>query len=456
MTLLVVVLTVLLALLFEVVAMDPKLKELYEKRAKAYETMKALMKKADDEKRDLTAEEDGQWNAIDADIEKLTADIEKRERLAAVNRTLEEIRPPAPPRPVPAPTGDVRGSREGESESAEEREARKKEESEAFFAWVRYGMDGLDQNQRQMLKRNRTFVRPSDLPPEVRAQAVGTDSAGGYLVPEGFSGELEKTLKAFGGVRAVARAFPTPDGADIPWPTVDDTSNVGELLGENSAAASQDVTFGAVILKAFKYSSKVVLVPMEMLQDSFFDVGALLRDLLAERIGRITTTHFTTGGGVGMPQGVTIGISAGKTGITGQTTSIIYDDIVDMEHSVNSMYRSSATWMFADSTLKALKKIKDTTGRPIWMPGLVVGQPPTINGYPYVINDDVAAMAANAKSLLFGNFAKFIVRDVMAITLLRLVERYAEYGQVGFIAFSRHDSRYINTGAVKYYANSAT
>lgn len=435
--------------------MDVKLKALYDQRAKLYEDMKALMKKADGENRELTAEEDSKWNQMDADLEKLSADIEKRERMDRVNSILSAPRTPATPPNIPAPVGNIRGQND-DQESAEQREQRKKEESEAFFSWVRFGMDGLSPEQRNLLKRNRTFVKPAELPPEVRAQAVGTDSAGGYLVPEGFSGELEKTLKAYGGVRSVARSFPTPDGSDIPWPTVDDTSNVGELLGENSAAASQDVTFGAVILKAFKYSSKVVLCPIEFLQDSFFDVGALLRDLLAERIGRITNTHFTTGGGVGMPQGVTIGISAGKTGISGQTTSVIYDDIVDMEHSVNSAYRSGARWMFADTTLKALKKIKDTTGRPIWMPGMVAGEPSTINGYPYVINDDVAAMAANAKSILFGNFSKFIVRDVMAITLLRLVERYAEYGQVGFIAFSRHDSRYINTGAVKYYANSAT
>jgi HK97 family phage major capsid protein len=439
-------------------AMDAKLKELYDKRAGLFEKMKALMKKADDEKRDMNAEEEGQWNAMDQDVEAITRDIEKREKLASISNALSVVRPPAVvPTSAPAPVSDFRMRGNGEEgETEDQKKERLDKEMEVWRSWVRFGESVLDQEQRKYLKRYRTFMKPSDLPPEIRAQATQSDAAGGYLVPEGFSGQLEKALKAYGGVRSVARAFPTPDGADIPWPTVDDTANVGELLGENSQAAAQDVVFGSVILKAFKYSSKIVLVPIELLQDSFFNVDDLLRDLLTERIGRITNTHFTTGGGTGMPQGVVTASGSGKVGLSGQTTSIIYDDIVDMEHSVNSAYRSGASWMFADTTLKALKKIKDTTGRPIWMPGLVAGEPSTINGYGYTINDDMAAMAANAKSILFGNFSKFVVRDVLAVTLLRLVERYAEFGQVGFIAFSRHDSRAINSAALKYYQNSAT
>lgn len=438
--------------------MDAILRSLYEKRTKLFEDMKALMAKADAEKREMNADEDGQWNKMDQEIDKLTADIEKREKLASVSTLLSSPRPALVPAPQPSPAADIRGLGSDANESAEQRTARIAEEMDVFRSWVRFGTEVLTPEQQKMLKRLRTFVKPGDLPPELRAQG-STTTAGGYLIPQGFSGELEKALKAFGGVRSVARAFPTPEGNDIPWPTVDDTANVGELLAENSQAASQDVTFGQIVLKAYKYSSKVVLVPLELLQDSFFNVDDLLRDLLTERIGRITNTHFTTGTGTGQPKGVVTESGSGKVGLSGQTTTVIYDDIVDLEHSVNAAYRSGASFMFADSTLKALKKVKDTTGRPIWapgFPGFSNAAPSTIMGYPYTINEDMAVMAANAKSILFGNFSKYVVRDVMAITLLRLVERYAEFGQVGFIAFSRHDARAIQPAALKYYANSAT
>ena len=280
-------------------------------------------------------------------------------------------------------------------------------------------------------------------------------------MPEGFAGEFDKALKAFGGIRQVARMFPTPDGRDIPWPTVDDTANVGELLGENVAAAEQDVAFGQVVLKAFKYSSKIVLVSMELLQDSFFDIGTILNDLLAERIGRITNTHFTLGTGSGQPQGVVVAAGLGKTGASGQTTTLIQEDIIDLEHSVDPLYRPGCSYMLADSTLKAIKKLKDSTGRWLFQANneasLAAGnQGPNINGYPFTVNQDIAAMAASAKSVLFGNFGKYVVRDVREFALLRLQERYAEKGQVGFIAFTRHDGRAINANAIKYYINAAS
>ena len=119
--------------------------------------------------------------------------------------------------------------------------------------------------------------------------------------------------------------------------------------------------------------------------------------------------------------------------------------------------------MFADSTLKALKKIKipqfsgDTNGMPLWQPGLVQGQPDRILGYPFVINQDVAAMAASAKAIVFGDLSKYLIRDVRDVTLLRLDERYAENHQVAFLAFSRHDGDLLDAGTdpVKLFVNPA-
>jgi HK97 family phage major capsid protein len=430
------------------------LRELLDLRSKLVDQMRALVDLSEQEGRGgkLSGEEDAKFNVLDDEMEKVSRQIERREKVESAERAMAlSANPTAPP---------ALETRRGRSPLNPEE--RKKGENKAFEQWVRFGFDGLDTEQRQIMAVRRTMIAASELPDEIRAQGVGTGAGGGYTVPQGFSEELEKALKAFGGMRQAARLFPTPRGNDIPWPTVDDTSNVGELLAENIAAAIQDVAFGQVILKAYKYSSKMVQVSMELLQDSFFDIGTILRDLLAERIGRITNTHFTTGDNTGKPQGVVTGSTVGKVGIVGQTTSVIYDDLVDLEHSVDPLYRPGAIFMMADSTLKVIKKLKDSAGRPIWQPGLTAslqtGQEAfnSILGYPYVINQDMAVMAANAKSILFGNFSKYIIRDVREFTLLRLEERYAEYGQVGFLAFTRSDGRYINTAAVKHYANSAT
>jgi HK97 family phage major capsid protein len=435
------------------------IREMCEARSKLFEDATALTVNAEKHNKGIMSpEDDAKFNLMHDEIEELSRQIQRREFLEKQEKELAKTITPGVP-----PALDTRAANTQKSITAfMGAEARKALENRAFDRWIRFGFDGLDPEQRSIMLSKKANVSSSELSEEVRAQAVGTGSAGGFLVPQGFSNELEKALKAFGGMRTVARLLPTPSGNDIPWPTVDDTANVGELLAENIGAGTQDVTFGQVILKAYKYSSKVVLVSMELMQDSFFDVATILRDLLAERIGRITNTHFTTGDNTGKPQGVVPASGVGKVGIAGQTTSVLYIDLVDLEHSLDPLYRPGASFMMADSSLKVIKKILDTTGRPIWQPGaqasLQTGQESfnTILGYPYQINQDIPVMAANAKSIIFGNFSKYIVRDVLEYTLLRFDELYAVSGQVGFLAFARADGRTINAAALKHYANSAT
>src|SRR5262249_1198337 len=157
---------------------------------------------------------------------------------------------------------------------------------------------------------------------------------------------------------------------NLPIPTVNDTANVGEIINENSAVNQQDVAFGQLVLGAFKYSSKMILVSVELLQDNAINLAAFLGDALGTRIGRITNTHFTVGAGTRLPKGLVVAAASGKVGLTGQTTSVIFDDLVDLEHSVDPSYRQGARFMFHDKTLAALKKIKDTQGRPLFLPGL--------------------------------------------------------------------------------------
>jgi len=220
----------------------------------------------------------------------------------------------------------------------------------------------------------------------------------------------------------------------------------------------QDVAFGQLVLGAFKYSSKMVLVSVELMQDNSINLANFLGEALGTRIGRITNNHFTTGAGTTLPKGIVTAATSGKVGLTGETTSLIFDDLVDLEHSVDPAYRQNGRFMFHDKTLAALKKIKDSQQRPLFLPGLSVNAPDTILGYPYTVNQDMPQMAANAKSVVFGDLSKYIIRDVLGITLLRLDERYAEFHQVAFLAFARFDGNLLDAGThpVKYFQNSAT
>jgi HK97 family phage major capsid protein len=278
------------------------------------------------------------------------------------------------------------------------------------------------------------------------------------LYHKGFYDTLIEAQKFYGGVRQVSNVFSTDSGNTLPIPTANETAALGSILAENATATTQDVAFGQVMLGAYKYTSNIVLVSMELMQDSAFDIEAYLARKLGERIGRINNQHFTNGTGTGQPQGVVTGATSGKVGATGQTTSITIDDLLDLEHSVDIAYRTGAKFMLNDQSLKAVKKLKDAQGRPLWLPGLAFKEPDTINSYGFQVNNDMQVMAANAKSILFGDFSNYWIRDVKAVQVVRFNEKYADAGQVGFVAFSRADGKLINAGTnpVAYYQNSAT
>ncbi len=298
---------------------------------------------------------------------------------------------------------------------------------------------------------------------DVRAtMSTTTTTEGGYTVPTEVSSSIIDVLKAYGGVREAASVISTTGGNDINFPTSDGTSEVGELIGQNTTATAADPTFGVVTLSTYKFSSKVVAVPFELLQDSNADIEGFIARRLGERLGRVTNTYFTTGTGTAQPKGVVTAAASGKVGTTGQTLTVISDDLIDLVHSVDPAYRnSSCKFMMNDSSLKVLRKLKDSAGRPIFLPGydgLGGAMGDSLLGYNIVINQDVAVMAANAKSILFGDFSRYTIRDVMGMTLFRFEDSaYVKLGQIGFLAWMRTGGTLTDGGTpIKYYANSAT
>lgn len=339
-----------------------------------------------------------------------------------------------------------------------------------FDKWARNGEKALTQEDWGVVRNT---------------MSTTTGSEGGYTVPSLIAGQLIDAMKAFGAMRSVAEVIRTADGKPLAFPGSDGTAEVGELIGQNTTATGADPTFTTVSLNVFKYSSKIVVVPFELLQDTTIDIAAFIDKRLGQRLGRIGNQHFTTGTGAGaQPDGVVPRASLGKVGTTGQTTTIIYDDLVDMVHSVDPAYRGpGCAWMTNDALLKVMRKIKDTAGRPIWIPsydaGITfgtnnpsTGSPghggyeaagtkavmfDTLLGYPVFVNNDMAAPAANAKTLTFGDHSYYKIRDAWEVQMFRFTDSaYAKLGQVGFMAWCRMGGNLVDTTAVRYYAHSAT
>lgn len=437
------------------------IQELRDQKGRLAEQADQVLKSAAAEQRyDLKAEEEAKFDAIHQDIDKISAHIARIEKQEALGVSERKTEPAAPV-----------------TRATESRVVRANF-VEGLRSWLLGGSDqertpamqaaaqacGFNLDQRQIhMRMPATPLRGTtrdDITDWEQRAALGTTSGavGQYTVPDEAMRALEVALLAFGGMRQVSTVIRTDSGAALPFPTVNDTSNAGVILSENTQAAELEFTFGQLVLDSYKYSSKYILCSVELLQDSAVNVAQFIGQALGERIGRITNTHFTTGSGTGQPKGIETAATLGVTVAHGQTASLLYEDLVDAEHSVDPAYRRNARWMFADSTLKAIKKLKllqysgDTTGAPLWLPGLAAGQPDTILGYPYTINQDCATLATSSKSVFFGDFSKYIIRDVRDVTLLRLDERFADYHQVAFIAFSRHDGDLLDAGThpVKY------
>lgn len=351
--------------------------------------------------------------------------------------------------------GDERSEHDAALDAATRDGGGRTEESQALRAMLTGGLSNLSQEQRSAMAARQN--------PDIRAaMSTTTGSEGGYTVATEFSRSLIEAMKLMGGVRAVASAIQTSTGAQMLFPTADSTAEEGEIVGQNAPASGGDTSFGQASMDVYKYSSKSIAVPFELLQDSFIDIETYIKSLLALRLGRIQNRHQTVGTGTGQPRGIVTGAAVGKTGATGQTTGVTYDDLVDLEHSVDPIYRSAAGWMLHDDTLKVLRKIKDTQGRPIFVPGYEQGNPggapDRLLGRVININQNMAPMAANAKSILYGDFKKYLIRDVMDVTLFRMTDSaFTLKGQVGFVAFCRSGGNLLDVGgAVKAYVNSAT
>ena len=291
-----------------------------------------------------------------------------------------------------------------------------------------------------------------------------TPSEGGFTVDSQVATSVLDPIKEYGGMRSVSTVIATSGVGAMSFPTSNGTADEGEIIAENQTATDADVTFGTISLPVYKFSSKVVTVPFELLQDSNVDIEAFIRQRLVDRLGRITNKLFTIGTGSSQPHGImtasTHGIKPANS--TSQVTAVTYASLVDLQHSVDPLYRRNARWMMNDLTVRQLRKVVDGSSRPIFVPGyesgVPGGAPDTLLGQPIVVNQDVAVMASNARSIVYGDLSAYYIRDVMAMEMFRFTDSaFTKKGQVGFLAWMRTGGNLTDVGgAVKHFENATS
>ncbi len=407
----------------------PNSRDLRDERGHIWDRMQEIVDTAEAAGRNLSAEETASFNAADSELNEITARIERLERMETTRADVNTTTNSASARFTGLPESDPRTSI-----TVQDAIERQVEHQRLITNYLRFGTQEMDPQDRVQLRQY------------FAALQTVSGGGGGYTIAPLWRNEIVEAMKAYGGMRQAATVITTDSGADLPFITNDDTGNVGELLAESGTASEQDTSFGQRILKAFMYDSKVVRVSFQLLQDSAFDLPGYLTQIFATRLGRVTNTHYTNGLGGNQPNGIVTDATSGVTA-AGQT-AVTYDELLDLVHSVDPAYRSmpGVGFMFPDTALRSLRKLKDGEGQYLWSQGTTVGQPDRLAGYPYIINQDLATMATGTKSILFGNLAAYYIRDTSDMMVLRLEELYALQAQVAFVAFMRTDGALIDAG----------
>jgi len=444
------------------------LKQLYEQRGSLAKQIQEFADKINVEQRDFDATEREGWDKLNADYDALVNRITATERAQVIS---DEVQQPADgPTPIP------RNYSSAETHERDDHEQGPTQEDHALAlqAWCRHqtGRD-LDERQQKAIQRvgmpitrrelefklnSYSPAQYRKLAREVRALGTQVGGEGGHTIDQDFVTQLEVALLAHGGMRQVATVMRTSSGNEMPWPTVNDTSNKGELIAENTPVGEQDMTFDQVVYNAYKYTSKMIKVPVELLEDSAIDLVSYLAEAIGTRIARITNEHFTTADGNSKPEGIVVGATEGKDAAS--STAIDPDEILDLIHSVDPAYRNQAGvgFMMHDSIVKAVRQLKQDDVY-VWQPGLQPGLPDRLFDYPYTVNQDMSStITQNDKTMIFGLLTKYMIRDVAGFRLRRLTERYAESDQEAFVAFSRHDGHLLDAGTnpVKYMIQNKT
>ena len=398
-----------------------KILELREKRAKAWEAAKAFL----DSKRGadglLAAEDVAAYEKMEADVVNLGKEIDRLERQAALDAEMNK------------PLNRPLSGKPGAAGSGEEKTGRASAEYRRSF-WN---------------------AMRSKIPSHgvMDALQVGTDSEGGYLVPDEFERTLVEALEEQNIFRVLAHVIQTSSG-DRKIPVVA-SKGTASWVDEEGAIPESDDSFGQVSIGAYKLGT-MIKVSEELLNDSVFDLESYISREFARRIGNKEEEAFFTGDGKGKPLGVLADMGGAEVGVTAAAAgAFTADEVFDLFYSLKAPYRKSAVFLMNDASVKALRKLKDSNGQYLWQPSLTAATPDTLMGRPVYTSAFMPALAAGEKSILFGDLSYYWVADRQGRSFRRLGELYAPTGQVGFLATQRVDGKLVLAEAVKVLQQKA-
>ena len=385
-----------------------------EKRAKLWDATKAFL----DSKRNgdglISAEDNATYEKMEADVIALGHEIERMERQAAIDREMSApTSKPLTGKPQMVP-GDTKTGRATD------------EYKSAFW----------------------NIMRKKAVPHEVyNALQVGTLTEGGYLAPDEYEHTLIEALQDQNIFRSLARVISTSSGErKIP---VVASKGTAAWIDEEAAYPESDDAFGQVSIGAYKLAT-MIKVSEELLNDSVFDVAGYIAREFARRIGAAEEEAFFTGNGTGKPTGILAATGGAETGVTtASAATVTFDEVMDLFYSLRAPYRRNSVFIMNDSTVKALRKLKNGNGDYLWTPSVTAGTPDTVLNRPVYTSTFMPALAASAKSILLGDLGYYWVADREGRSFKRLNELYAPTGQVGFLASERVDGKLILPEAVK-------
>ncbi len=397
--------------------------ELREKRAKAWEATKAFL----DTKRGadglVSSEDTAIYDKMEADVVALGREIDRLEKQETLDRELSKpLNMPLTGKPA-FPGMETRNGRASD------------EYRKAFWNAMRTRAgEGLDPVIRNALQ-------------------IGTDTEGGYLVPDEFERTLVEALDDENIFRRLANVITTSSG-DRKIPVVA-SKGTASWIDEEGAIPESDDSFGQVSIGAYKLGT-MIKVSEELLNDSVFNLETYISKEFARRIGNKEEDAFFTGDGSGKPTGIFAVTGGAQLGVTSASaTAITIDEVLDLFYSLKAPYRNKAVFVMNDATVKAIRKLKDGQGQYLWQPSLQAGTPDTILNRPLYTSAYVPAIASTAKSIVFGDFSYYWVADRQGRVFKRLNELYAATGQVGFVATQRVDGKLILPEAIKVLQQKA-
>ena len=387
--------------------------ELRTKRATAWEAAKAFLDSHRNDKGVLSAEDDATYSRMESEITDLGKEISRMERLDAMDKEMSRATSTPLTAKPEAPKADTKVGRASDAYR------------DAFWNHAR--------------KRDSYEIR--------NALQVGTDSDGGYLVPDTFEKKLITSLEEENVIRKHAHVFTTSNGSHK-IPVVSSRGTAAWVDEEGQIPESDDV-FGQQLIGAHKIST-LIKVSEELLNDSAFDLESYFATEFARRIGNAEEAAFLSGNGSGKPTGILADVGGAEIGVTAASeTAITADELIDLFYSLKSPYRKKAIWVLNDRTIKAIRKLKDSNGQYLWQPALHEGEFDTILGKRIYTSPYAPELGAGAKSIAFGDFSYYWIGDRQGVAFKRLNERYAETGQVGFLASKRVDGKLILPEAIK-------